>query len=326
MRQPSAAAGAWPAPLRAPSPPSTSTASLKLSEDGSATVLTATTEVGQGSRTVLAQIAADQLGLPLERVRVSFADTDVVPWDQTTSSSRSTYMMGTAVKRAATAVRQRLTELAADLLEAAPEDIVLQAGSAHVRGAPGRALDYGSILRRTRQGDLVRSGTFQTEGGLDPETGLGVATCHAHQCAAGAEVEVDTETGQVRVLRLRVAAFAGKVINPTLAQLQMEGNMAFGVGQALMEEMVYDNGRLVNANLADYLVPSFKDMPTEYGSDLLEDPSGEAEPHGLGEGASTAVPAAIGNAIFDAVGVRLHTLPITPEKVLAALQGRASRR
>ncbi|HEX6511226.1 MAG TPA: xanthine dehydrogenase family protein molybdopterin-binding subunit [Chloroflexota bacterium] len=300
--------------------PSTSTANVKLSEDGSATVLTATTEIGQGSRTILAQIAADELRLSLERVRVSFADTDVVPWDQTTSSSRSTYMMGTAVSRAAADVRQQMASLAAGLLEAAEADIVLEDGRAYVRGTPEKALDYGEVVRRTRQGNILGSGTFKTEGQLDPDTGLGIATCHMHQCAAAAEVEVDLETGHVRVPKLRVAAYAGKVINPTLASLQMEGNVAFGVGQALLEEMAYEDGLLTNPNLSDYMIPSFKDLPEAYDSALLEDPGGEAEPHGLGEGTTAPVPAAIGNALFDAIGVRIYDLPITPEKVLRALK------
>jgi len=304
--------------------PSTSTASIKLSEDGSATVLTATTEIGQGSRTVLAQMAADELRLPFEKVRVSYADTDVVPWDQTTSSSRSTYMMGTAVARAAGDVRQQLAEMAAELLEAAPEDVVLEEGRAYVSGTPEKALDYADVIRRARQGNILGSGTFKTEGQLDPDTGLGIATCHMHQCTAAAEVEVDTETGQVHIPRLRVASYAGKVINPTLAALQMEGNVAFGVGQSLLEEMVYDGGLLSNPNLSDYMIPSFKDMPDHYDSALLEDPAGHAEPHGLGEGTTAPIPAAIGNAIFDAVGVRIYDLPITPEKILRGLREKRS--
>jgi CO/xanthine dehydrogenase Mo-binding subunit len=299
--------------------PSTSTASVKLNEDGSATVLTSTTEIGQGSRTVLAQMAADELRLPLDLVRVTFADTDVTPWDQTTSSSRSTFMMGTAVKRAASEVKRQLFELAAGMLEAAPADLAAEAGRILVKGAPEQSLDFAAIVRRSRQGNLLGSGTFQTEGSLDPETGLGIATCHFHQSAAAAEVEVDTETGKVRVVDLHLATYAGKVINPTLAELQNEGNITFGVGQALLEEMVYDDGRLVNPNLSDYMIPSIEDLPAGCGSTLLEDPSGDGEVHGLGETGAPPVPPAIGNAIFDAVGVRIKDLPITPEKVLRAL-------
>jgi len=302
--------------------PSTSTASVTMNEDGSATVMTSTTEVGQGSRTVLAQMAADELRLPLERVSVTFADTDVTPWDQTTSSSRSTYMMGTAVRRAAGEVRDQVLDLAASMLEASPADVEVRDGRASVRGAPERGLEFGQIVRRSRQGNLLASGTFQTEGGLDPETGLGIATCHFHQSAAGAEVEVDTETGRVKVVNLRLATYAGKVINPTLAELQSEGNIAFGVGQALMEEMVYDGGAVANPNLSDYMIPSIQDLPQRWAGFLVEDPSGEGEVHGLGETGAPPIPPAIGNAIYDAVGVRVKDLPITPEKVLRELRGK----
>jgi CO/xanthine dehydrogenase Mo-binding subunit len=300
--------------------PSTSSASIVMADDGSAKVLTATTEIGQGSRTVLAQIAADELRLPLERVSVSYADTELVPWDQTTSSSRSTFMMGTAVTYAAEDVRKQLTDFAADLLEAAPEDIVLENGRAFVTGSPASGLDYGTVIRRSRQGNVLGNGTFRTEGELNAETGLGVATCHMHQCTAAAEVEIDTETGRVSVPRLHVATYAGKVINPTLASLQMDGNMSFGLGQALIEEMVYDSGVLLNPSMADYLVPSIRDLPDSLHSDLLADPEGHAEPHGLGEGTTAPVPAAIGNAVFDAIGVRIRELPITPERILRALR------
>jgi CO/xanthine dehydrogenase Mo-binding subunit len=305
--------------------PSTSTASIQLAEDGSATVLTATTEIGQGSRTILAQIAADELRILFERVRVSFADTDVVPWDQTTSSSRSAFSMGTAVTSAAEDVRRKIADFAAEQLEASPADIVLEDGRAYVAGSPETGIDYGAIIRRARQGNILGNGTFTTVGELNPETGLGLATVHMHQCTAAAEVEVDTETGHVHVTKLRVGTYAGKVINPTMAQLQMDGNMTFGLGQTLMEEMLYDNGVLANPNMAEYLIPSFKDLPEQIGSDLLEDPEGLAEPHGLGEGTTAPVPAAVGNAVFDATGVRIRELPITPEKVLRALRETARR-
>jgi CO/xanthine dehydrogenase Mo-binding subunit len=233
-------------------------------------------------------------------------------------------MMGTAVTYAAEDIRKQLADLAADLLEAAPEDIVVEDGRAFVAGSPASGLDYSSIIRKSRQGNVLGNGTFRTEGELNAETGLGVATCHMHQCTAAAQVEVDTETGRVTVEHLHVATYAGKVINPTLAELQMDGNMSFGLGQALMEEMIYDSGALANPNMSDYLVPSFRDLPASLDSSLLADPNGLAEPHGLGEGTTAPVPAAIGNAVFDAIGVRIRELPITPERVLRALRERAA--
>src|SRR5262249_27790244 len=115
--------------------------------------------------------------------------------------------------------------------------------------------------------------------------------------------------------------YAGKVIHPTFAELQVEGNVAFGIGQALMEEMVVESGQVVNPNLGDYMIPSFDDLPARLYTTLLEDPRGEGEIHGLGEGAAPPVPPALANAIFNACGVRIRELPITPEKVLRALRG-----
>jgi CO/xanthine dehydrogenase Mo-binding subunit len=300
--------------------PSTSTASMKLNDDGSVNLLVGTTDIGQGSRTVLAQIAADALGVPYQAVEVAYPDTDVIPWDQTTSSSRSTAMMGGAVREAAASVRQQVLDVASRLLEVDPADLTIGDGAVRVVGAPDRQLSLADVVRSSRQGNLLGHGTFASEGGLDPETGQGIATHHFAQSACAAEVEVDLETGKVRVLDLRMAAYAGRVIHPTYAELQVEGNAAFGVGQALMEEMVYDGGQLVNANLGEYLVPSLQDMPPKLEVQLVEDPGGEGEIHGLGEGGAPVVPPAIANAVFAACGVALDTLPITPERVLRSLR------
>ena len=300
--------------------PSTSTASMKLNDDGSLNLLVGTTDIGQGSRTVLAQIAADALGVPFEAVEVAYPDTDVTPWDQTTSSSRSTAMMGGAVREAAASVRQQVLDIASRLLEVDPADLTVENGAVSVVGASDRHLGLAEVVRRSRQGNLLGHGTFASEGGLNPETGQGVATHHFAQSACAAAVEVDLETGKVRVLDLRMAAYAGRVIHPTYAELQVEGNAAFGVGQALMEEMTYDGGQLVNANLGEYLVPSLLDMPPTLEVQLVEDPGGEGEIHGLGEGGAPVVPPAIANAVFAACGVALDTLPITPERVLRSLR------
>jgi CO/xanthine dehydrogenase Mo-binding subunit len=298
--------------------PSTSTASVKLNEDGSIDVLTSSVEMGQGLQTGLAIIAAEQLGISPELVSVSDVDTDVTPYDQQTSSSRSTHAMGSAVIAAMAEVRGQLLDLGAEMLEADRADLEIEAGSVRVRGAPDQALGVGEVVRRARRGNLLGNGVFQSQGGLDPETGQGIGSVHWHQAAGAAEVEVDLETGKVEILRYHAAVYAGRIINQVQAELQTEGSVAFGLGQALFEELLYDGGQLQNGNLAEYMVASIDDMPPVSLS-ILEHPQ-RAEIHGLGETSLPPVMAAVGNAVFRATGVRIYDLPITPEKLLRALR------
>jgi CO/xanthine dehydrogenase Mo-binding subunit len=275
--------------------------------------------MGQGLKTALAIIAAEQLGVPVTSVSVSNVDTDVTPYDQQTSSSRSTHAMGSAVIAAMADVRTQLVQLGADLLETDRADLEIVDGRVQVRGAPDRALAVGEIVRGARRGNLLGNGVFQSQGGLDPETGQGIGSVHWHQAAGAAEVEVDLETGKVDILRYHAAVYAGRVINPVQAELQTEGSVAFGLGQALFEEMVYDGGQLQNGNLSDYMVASIEDMPP-IGLSIIEHPE-RVEIHGLGETSLPPVMAAVGNAVYRATGVRIRDLPITPEKVLRALRG-----
>jgi len=171
--------------------PSTSTANIKLNEDGSVNLLVSTTVIGQGSRTVLAQIAADALGVPFQSITVAYPDTELTPWDQTTSSSRSTSMMGGAVRQAAESVRQQLVEIAAEMFETASTDLCIEGGSVVVSGAPARRLSFAELVKQARRGNILGHGTYATEGGLDPETGQGIATYQFSQAACAAEVEVD---------------------------------------------------------------------------------------------------------------------------------------
>ncbi len=298
--------------------PSTSTASVKLNEDGSVNVLTSSVEMGQGLLTVLAVIAAEKLGIPVDRVSVSTVDTDVTPYDQQTSSSRSTYSMGSAVMLAMDDVRDQLLDLGSDLLEADRADLEIAQGKVRVKGAPDRAVDLGQVVRKSRSGNLLANGTFATKGGLDPETGQGIGSVHWHQAAGAAEVEVDLETGKIEVLRYHAAIYAGRVFNPVQAELQTEGSVAFGLGQALFEEMVFDHGQLQNGNLGDYMIVSLEDLP-QVDVSILEHPN-KTEIHGIGETSLPPVMPAIGNAIFRATGARITDLPITPEKVLRALR------
>jgi CO/xanthine dehydrogenase Mo-binding subunit len=302
--------------------PSTSTAGLRLEEDGSLTVLTSTVEVGQGSRTVLAQIAADAVGVDVDRVRVTYPDTATTPWDQTTSSSRSTLMMGGAIRKAGDELRRQIAELASDMLEVAAGDVVIESGRASIVGSPDRSVELGSLVRRARAGNLLAYATNRSVGSLDPETGQGIVTPHFYQATAAAEVDVDLETGHISIVNLQTRTWAGRTVHPTLAELQGEGNMVFGAGQALFEEVVYDGGQIVNANLADYQLPSIRDLGPQWTAEIREAPAGAARIHGLGESGAAAVPAAIGNAVADAIGAPIRELPLRPERILETIRAR----
>ena len=300
--------------------PSTSAALMRLNPDGSCTVMTSTVEMGQGSKTVFAQMISDAFGIPPEKVKIVDPDTDITPYDLTTSSSRSTYSMGTALMMASDDAKSQLCEAASELLEVAATDLEVCEGKVQVKGAPDRSLTIREVISKGRLGTVYGNATFTTKGGINPETGQGIASVHWHQASAAAEVEVDIETGKVDILRLHTGLFTGRTINPRNAELQSEGSVIFGQGSALFEEMLYDHGQMINASLADYMIPSLIDVPTSLGVTLLEESDPHAEIHGIGETTLPPVPPAIGNAIYNAVKVRIHDLPITAEKVLRALQ------
>jgi CO/xanthine dehydrogenase Mo-binding subunit len=310
--------------IKATITPSTSTAAIKLNEDGSLNVLISSVECGQGAKTVLAQIAANAMQVPVERVAVSNPDTDMTPYDQQTSSSRTTFSMGGAVTKAAADLKQQLLNHAGVLLEASAQDLIVENGRVSVRGTPNHFLPYGAVAMRSQQANLIGRGAFTTRGGLDLETGQGSGSVHWHQGAIGCEVEVDVETGKVKVLRLSPRVFAGRVVNPRLCELQLEGCAIFGLGQALFEEMIYaERGQLLNSNLGDYNIPSFEDIAPLINSSALEHPASE-DLHGIGETLLPPVMAAIGNAVYNAVGARIQDLPLTPEKILREMHKKAA--
>jgi CO/xanthine dehydrogenase Mo-binding subunit len=304
--------------------PSRSEAKVGIDRSGRVTVYSSTVELGQGARTVLAQLAAGALGVPYQEVQVVDPDTDRTPFDNRTTSSRSTYMMGNAVQQAALALRERLLRLASERLEVEPADLELAQGTVRVAGAPASALGFGELVEASGQEELVEHGEFHNQGGLDPDTGQGIASSHWHQGAGAVEVEVDTRTGKVTIVQAHASVYAGQVVNRLTAELQNLGNIVFGVGSALFEELVYDQGQLVNPNLSDYLIPSFLDLPEQMTHDLVERPG--AEIHGLGETALPVIPAAVGNAVARAIGARVTELPLTPERVLRAIRAREGER
>ncbi len=288
-----------------------------LHPDGRLDVYTSTVEMGQGTHTGLAQLAAAAWGTSLDHVRIVGPDTAQTPFDTTTSASRAAYMMGRALLDAVEQLKARLREAAAPLLEEPPEKLDVHGSEVFVREQPEHRVTLRQVFEVQGWDHLETVGAYETQGGLDPETGQGKASPHWHQGAGACEVEVDTETGQVRILKYCASAYAGQVINPLLAHLQNDGNVVFGIGTALMEEVVFDHGQPTNANLSDYAIPALGDMPEVWESVLVEHPG--AEIHGIGEMALPPVAPAIANAIFDAIGVRVYDLPITPEKIVRAL-------
>jgi CO/xanthine dehydrogenase Mo-binding subunit len=297
--------------------PSTTHAAIRLDGDGSLQVLASSVEMGQGAHTVLSQLVAQPLGLPMSSVYVAEPDTQYTPYDQTSSSSRTTRAMGTALTRAAEVIRKKLLDLAADLLEVAPEDLELADGGVAVVGMPASRIAIPEVMSRARTGSISADGEVITSGGLDPKTGQGVASDHWHQGASGAVVEVDLGTGKVYVKHLHSIAYAGRVINPRLARLQLHGSAMFGMSHALYEELLYDEGILTNPNLAEYAIAAMGDVPERLEVELLED-DGTAQIHGIGETTMPSTIAAIGNAVRAAIGASVTRLPITPERVLEA--------
>jgi CO/xanthine dehydrogenase Mo-binding subunit len=229
--------------------------------------------------------------------------------------------MGGAVRAAAEQVREQLLSLASESLEASPDDLETRDGRVYVKGDLASSVAYSDLILRKRMGNLIGQGRHQSRGGLDPATGqsLGPGPGHWHQGSGAAEIEVDVETGKVELLRYHAGVFVGRIINPVQAELQTEGNVGFGIGQALYEEMVFDNGQLQNSNLGDYMIASVRDMPGELELNLLENASVD-EIHGIGETSLSPIMPAIANAVYRATGVRIQELPVTPEKILAGLR------
>src|SRR5207244_4109401 len=194
-------------------------------------------------------------------------------------------------------------------------DLELDGGFIRPKGAPDRALPIQAVLGRSRLGNLLGHGTYFKPVHLDTESGQGVGAPQWHPCVCGCEVEVDEETGKIAVLQMELGLFIGRAVNPTQCELQVVGAALFGLGQALFEEMLWDEaGQLLNPNLSDYMIPSFLDVPPEIGVTLLEEPD-TIHVHGIGETALPAIPPAIANAVSRTVVVRAPGLPPSPEPV-----------
>jgi xanthine dehydrogenase molybdenum-binding subunit len=291
-----------------------SAASVLVNDDGSFDVLSAACDLGTGVSTTLAQVAAEELGVPLEAVRVSAPDTATTPFDSGAFASRSLYRNGQAVQRAAAQARGKILAYAGEVLEAAPGDLELTAGRVAVRGAPRKGIE----LRK-----LLLQGLFQ---GRDlhghGQTPLTAAPTSAAQFA---EVEVDTETGQVRVLRLVAVQDVGRAINPTIVEGQIQGGAHQGLGYALSEALVVDpsSGATLTGSFMDYRLLTVADGPLIEAITVEHpDPTGPFGAKGVGEPSIIVTAPAIANAIRDATGVTVARLPMTPEVVHRAIARR----
>ena len=292
-----------------------STASISVNEDGTVSLLTGSVDIS-GSDTSLAQIAAETLGVGLDQVIVSQRDTDMTPFTGPSGGSRIVYSQGKAVQQAAEDARQKLLDLAAPRLGVPPDALVCRDGQVYVQDNPSQSMSLDQLARASltsQQGPII---------GLASLSSMPYPPVYNTQAA---EVLVDTETGQVKVTRFVQAQDVGVAINPMAVVGQLEGGAVQGIGRALSEEIKIDpeTGRVMNPSLATYLMPLAVDMP-DIETILINVPSEDgpfgaravAEPPGFGP------PAAIANAIYDAIGVRIRQLPFTAERVLAAIQGR----
>jgi 4-hydroxybenzoyl-CoA reductase subunit alpha len=304
-----------------------SNATIKVSEDGHAVILyTGETDIGQGSMTVLAQIAAEALGITYDRIKVVCADTDSTPLGFGSYSSRVTLMGGNACKMAGEDIRKQMLGVASRMLESPAEELEIRANGVFAKKDPDRQLAWHEVAAQcfSESGPLVGRGHYSPPEGLGGKfKGATVGTSPAYSfTACVCEVEVDTETGRVDVVRFTDAHDVGKPINPMAVEGQAEGAIAMMLGETLLEDVVFnEKGEILNANLHDYLLPTAQDLPPiDSGTVESYEPRGPFGAKEVGEGATLPVIGAIANAIEDAIGVRIKSLPITAEKVLEALR------
>jgi CO/xanthine dehydrogenase Mo-binding subunit len=280
---------------------------VRLHWDGSATVLAGTSDMGQGARTVLAQVAAQELGIPVEWINVVMGDTAAVPFDLQTSASRSTVFMGQAVKRACEDIKAQLKQMAAEM-EAKDASVVelLRARFSKVRG------------------EVIGVGSYRSE--HQPDHPLGGAPSFYEFTCTASEVEVDEGTGEILLVRHITVADVGKALNPQHVAMQDEGAAVMGLGHTLMEHVLLDgSGRIRNLGALDYRIPTSMDLPLEMHSLVVEngDGPGPYGSKGAGEGGLMATAPAVASAVTEATGVVIRDLPLTPERVWRAIQERS---
>ncbi len=304
------------------------TVKIKLDFDGSIVVLSGAAEIGQGSSTILVQTVAEVLGLDLSRVRIVTGDSEVVPKDNGSYSSRVTFMVGNAAIDAAESLKRVLVTAAARKLEAKPEEIECL-GELYRAGAQDKGLTFNEVVTEALKdsGTITVTGNYstipQSHGGKKYRGAAIGGTMGYSYSAQVVEVSVDEDTGVVSIDKVWVAHDCGKALNRLTVEGQVQGSVWMGMGQAMSEETGYHEGLLVTGNMLDYRVPTIQDSPPiEVGIVESNDPHGPFGAKEAGEGSLAAFLPALTNAIADAIGVRFNILPVTPDRVFAALEKR----
>ena len=324
-------AALWKAPAMPPN--AASCAIIKFNEDGSANLSVGITEIGQGTTTSLAQMAAEELSMPVEKIRVvPERITDLTPYSWQTVASRGLFMEGRAVISAAQDAKEQIFDMAAQALRVQKTELVLENEMVYPKGQPDRgiplqqfAMGYTYPNGNAIGGPVIGRGSYVPRGltYLDPETGQGYPALKWTFGAQAVEVEVDAETGVIKTLKVASAFDVGKAINPLMVQGQAYGGMLQSLSIGLMEGYIYNkDGATLNSNFTDYKIARASDMPDEHVVTLIENPQkdGPYGARGIGELTMLSIPGAIASAVFDATGVNLFKLPMTPESVWTAIK------
>ncbi len=298
---------------------------IKLDDFGKADVFTGASDMGQGADTVLAQIVSEQLGLEVEDIHVIHHDTDICPWDVGAHASRTTFVAGNAAIGAARQIRSRILEMGAKTLEVPLQELVLRNRQVFVKSDPEKSIPIDKLLRKahfSHGGTMMMADYFYDPAnenmGRDFKGNMSMTYAFGTH---GVRVKVDKETGKVEILDYVAAHDVGRAINPMLLDGQVHGGVLMGVGYALTEQVILDKGRNMNPDFRDYKIPTAKDaVPLTPIVIETDDPDGPYGAKGIGEPGCVPTAPAIANAIYDAVGVRITDLPITPERVLKAIK------
>ncbi|MEL6841317.1 MAG: molybdopterin cofactor-binding domain-containing protein, partial [Pseudomonadota bacterium] len=298
-----------------------SNSTVRLLADGSILVFAGTSDMGQGARTIFAQIAADALGAPYERVKVIMGDTAVVPFDLQTSASRSTVFMGTAITRACEDIQAQVIELASETLGLNEDDLQIDDG--HIVLPDGREPIFDFVQKRLGawNGELIGNGRMRKP--TVKEHALGGSPAFFEFNCTAFEVEVDHATGEVLIHKHVTVGDVGKALNPLQVEMQDEGAAIMGLGHSIYEQILLDDsGRIRNLGAIDYRIVTTKDMPEQMLTGMIEngDGPGPKGSKGVSEGAILCTAPAFAAAVADATGVEIRDLPLTPERIWAALQ------